>query len=178
MTALADLKIMGGFSHFRQVYGDYFVAGYNLGADTTVMLSQSSNTKVTTEELAVTAKVHVLWFDKTKTWKTVSQSVDINSSYTVTGFDTLSNRNVKLSSVTAASIRDVRQTCLDLSSLGETLQKRVQDKIKQLKIEDGLLLSWADCERICRSGLVASIILMPFSSVREYISWGINRDII
>ncbi|KAH8597448.1 hypothetical protein B0O99DRAFT_592606 [Bisporella sp. PMI_857] len=149
-TALADLKIMGGFPRFRAIYGDFYVAGFNLGGDTSVLLSQSSDSKVTTEILAVTLKVHVLWFDKSKKWENVSQTVDAHASYSVTGFDTLSNSYVKLSSATRTNIRDVREMCLNLSSLGENLQGRVEAKMQQLKLEEGILLSWADCERILR----------------------------
>jgi hypothetical protein len=176
--ALAELKIMGGFPRFRAIYGDYYVAGLNLGADTSVLLSQSSNSKTTTEVLSVNAKVHTLWFDKTKKWDKVMETIDAHASYTVTGFDTLSNRHVKLSSALSASVRDVRNMCLELSELGKGLQERVEKKLRELNINESTPLSWVDCDRVCRSGLVVGIILMPFATVQEYVEWGVDRDII
>ena len=179
LTALADLKFMGGHATFRQKYGDYYVAGFVLGADTAVMLSESSDVSATTEQIKIVLKVHALFFTVNKTLADIKKAtINAEVAYSISGFDTLSNTHQNFSSKAGSDLRVIKAAATKLARCGEDLSDRVTRMMEELGLKEGRELTWIECEKICTSGLVVEVILVPFSTLREWADWGFSKDII
>ncbi|CAD6898803.1 unnamed protein product [Tilletia controversa] len=147
--AKLELKYGGGIEAFEQKYGDYFVFGYNLGGDNSMMVSTNSKSMSLAERKTLTVKVESFFFDIEFTQHYDSAEASASASLRVTGYDTLTASNLDDQQSWAASSsaefdRMQRETAR-MRNLGATLPTRVEEKAAQLGLALGP--SWLAAER-------------------------------
>ncbi|KAB8271664.1 hypothetical protein BDV30DRAFT_240316 [Aspergillus minisclerotigenes] len=95
LNALADThRSRSKPSHFSEIYGEYYVASLQLGADAGLLASSAFEEHIETESLDVKGTLHILWWDIEKNIHTESHSSDFWSQIKVTGFDTLTGEDL------------------------------------------------------------------------------------
>ncbi|TFK32765.1 hypothetical protein BDQ12DRAFT_476790 [Crucibulum laeve] len=159
-----------GVEKFHQTYGDYYVAGLRLGADNATMLSSSSNTDIQSQmdqlkiSLKVFGKNHTL-MDK----KHVSSTSAIAHGTTVTAFDTLKNYNHTGQAGDAASCGREAELAARNVYDGQQIQERAFAVLQSLHISPGQIITTEQYRRICESGLVVELLLLPYAGLREFV---------
>jgi hypothetical protein len=155
-----------GEKQFRAIYGDYFIAGFILGADSGAFMSVDDATKQVRDTVALRTTVKVCFF-KAKTWATSSTTTHVDHSLVVNfaGYDTMND--IKMSNP-KISLADAQRRILDIMELADTLETRVAIKLKDLGIEPGRKFTLSESAHLCASGVVVQVLLLPFHTLRGY----------
>lgn len=155
-----------GEREFRAIYGDYFVAGFILGADSGAFMSVDDAVKRTTDTVALKTTVKVCFF-KAKTWTTSSTTTHIEHNLVVNfaGYDTMND--IKISNP-KISLADAQRGILNMVELADNLEMRVTIKLGDLGINPGRKFTLSESAHICTSGVVVQVLLLPFHTLRGY----------
>ncbi|KAB8256224.1 hypothetical protein BDV32DRAFT_129624 [Aspergillus pseudonomiae] len=165
LDALADTRrSRRDPSYFSKIYGDYYVDNLKLGADAGVLLSSATSSSEQIESLDTKAKLHILWWDIEKNYHTESKSFKYWSEFHITGYDTLTGSNASDQSLD----KPPQAVAQDYLKLAGDLEFRVRDKMKKFGLTGEKVVDLDICRKICASGLVAEVTLMPYSQVRDY----------
>ncbi|KAI1268735.1 hypothetical protein F5Y18DRAFT_372179 [Xylariaceae sp. FL1019] len=153
---------------FTRKYGDYYVAGIRLGADSSTFVSVDSASASSSETLTVHVEVRVLFWSSS--WDHTEQNVSASKSlkFNFAVFDSISQAHD--SSETPQSFARVRETIQLYSKLGDNLTRRVQDLKDRLGLHPEKLLGMTELGEICQSGLVVELILLPFCFQRDFVA--------
>lgn len=171
LNALADThRSQSKPSYFSEIYGEYYVASLQLGADAGLLASSASKEHMETESLDVKATLHILWWDIEKNIHTESHSSDFWSQIKVTGFDTLTGED--LTHISPQGDGDVMNYVQRVTEL----EARVRQKMDEFALTKNKVVDWHMCKSLCEAGLVAEITLLPYSQVRDYVTALSERD--
>ncbi|RSM04554.1 hypothetical protein CEP52_006782 [Fusarium oligoseptatum] len=154
---------------FAERYGDYFVSGYVLGADSGGCLAASASSKRTVETLTTEVNVKVLWISYTSSTSTTDIRQTCSMDLTFYGYDTLNGTNLSKQAQAGKSTQEIQlaaQGCIDNSN---NLQLRLKRRMSELGIEDEGTMSVAKCSKAVEGGVVVELILTPFRTLKEYI---------
>lgn len=153
---------------FRGQFGDYYVAGIRLGADTSTFVSYSTASSSEDSRLALAGTVKLLFFSKDIRYDEASQSSSEAGTISLEGYDTLSGDRVSTRADDAAGTRRLIGRGREFVTMGKQLQVRVENKLDELGLKDSQLLSMERCTALCRAGLVVELILLPFAGLRDF----------
>lgn len=191
--AIITLKYdQGGISTFEQVYGDYYVLGYNLGGDHAMTVSTSSRSDERTEVRTLTAKAEAFLLNVDYTTQTSSSSSSGNADLRVVGYDTLSGSNMDRLTTWASSatldFNRVQMETSDLLTMGDRLATRVEECLcRVLGLPTGestsrgpvqTRIDRSTCKSLIESGLVVELVLLPVRQLRDVQAWMLEDDII
>ena len=156
------------------------MAGYRLGGDTGLMLSGSNAAKTEIEKFGITVRVEVLFIGASITHtKEFETATPAQSSLRLLGYDTLDHQNWNTSMKDhGAAASDLRTQASQIILCSQALDIRVAEKLDSLVICDGDRLDAVNCIKLTGSGLVAELILLPVSGLRQVDEWVIEDDII
>jgi hypothetical protein len=170
--ALALLNSADGPTKFRSIYGDYYVCGYELGADAGACMSASTESSKTTETKEITVAVKVLFYSASTTHKSSSSTTTSSSTMSFCSYNSLEQTNRSLSIPAKASTYEqtyLQQIATEHMQKIASLSSEVRKRLKDLDLDDGEKLPWSICQSICQSGLVVELLLAPFSRLNQYI---------
>ncbi|MCJ1382860.1 hypothetical protein MMC17_005973 [Xylographa soralifera] len=162
-AATSILQGADGFQHFSDIYGDYYVGGLHIGADTGVLVSQDREQSESSEQLSVTLKVQILCFSDSKTWNKADVSAYLNTRFSVNCFDTLENIHYANDLSNIVEAHDYGQ---DFAARAHGLSERCE-KLLTGWTHELMQVSRETCEGIGQSNLVAEVLLLPFAKLRE-----------
>jgi hypothetical protein len=172
LDAIADLRRSRGYrSSFSRKYGDYYVASLRLGADAGILASVSTKDRSESEILEVKAKLKVLWWSVEKTYQETSESHEAWSAFDITAFETLTGSNVQ-----NTASESPHKVALEYIQRVDHLEERVRDKMRELGLQEEKVLKPADVQKVCESGLVSEITLLPNTQIRDYMATLIERE--
>lgn len=176
--AITCLKYGGGLETFKEIYGDYYVAGYHLGADTGLMLSEGRTTSSTVERLSAKVTVTVLFCEEEHTEEKFFTESSSDSTFQISAFDTLEDLHLSEVRIGAEGLENLRKSAADIQSMAARLSSRVASKIEQVGLPEGERLNLEICKKLSKSGLVVQLILLPVETLREVVLWSLSDDII
>ncbi|KAK0543045.1 hypothetical protein OC846_006545 [Tilletia horrida] len=134
------LKYDGGIEAFERKYGDYYVFGYNLGADNSMMVSTNSKSMSLNERKTLTVKVETFFFDINFTEHFDSAEASASASLRCTGYDSLEgsvmDREQSWSASSTPEFARMQAEMQRMRLLGANLPSRVERRTADL----GLLL--------------------------------------
>ncbi|XP_014562072.1 hypothetical protein COCVIDRAFT_22036 [Bipolaris victoriae FI3] len=167
LTPYARNVLCKSEKEFRSIFGDYYVAGYQIGAEVggCVTITQSDQSEEKLVQVQATAKV--LWMKKTISTTTSSKEVSSDHSISINGYDTLRQRTEEVKGTNLEEIHQMSKACMD--RIGN-LQATVEQTILDLGLGTDAGVSVKDCARLCESGLVVQLILAPYSKLAEYVA--------
>ncbi|CAG9982475.1 unnamed protein product [Clonostachys byssicola] len=161
-----------GSQRFAEIYGDYYVAGYELGADAGASLFARTDSKSSEETLVVTVTVKVLFAKKklppyTKKW----QSSQSSSSICFAGYNTLgsSKKSLEARDLSPMGLSALQSTSAAYLDKVRALDPTARGELERLGLRDGQSISLSKCSEICESGLVVQLLLAPYARLTQYI---------
>ena len=171
-AAVALLRATDGPRTFQKEYGDYYVCGYELGADAGATLSATSKSSKMDETLTLTVTVKVLFFEGSATVTTTTTEMSSSASMSFSGYSTLHNDALSLQS-NSPSVTEQgklqRAASTYLERIG-SLDHQAREELKRLGLVDGQILPLSYCTQICTSGLVVQLLLAPFARLNEFVA--------
>jgi hypothetical protein len=173
LDAIADVRrSRKDRSSFSRKYGDYYVASLRLGADAGLLASVSTKERTELESMNVKAKLKVLWWDVETSYYEESQSYEAWSAFDITAFETLTGSNVQNGALEEPS----QKVAVDFIQRVSDLENRVRDKMRELDLQKDKILKPEDVQKICESGLVSEITLLPNAQIRDYTAALVERE--
>ncbi|MCJ1254109.1 hypothetical protein MMC24_001923 [Lignoscripta atroalba] len=158
---------------FNGQFGDYYVAGMRLGADNATFVSMKIDDESEASDLRAVVKGKVLFITKTMTYTESKRRFDEREAWiTFNGLDTLASRNESLSVMSgSADVRRIHAVAKEYAAMAKDLEHRVDRKLKELGLDRNSTkrLTLAHINRICESGLVVELLLLPYAGLRDYL---------
>lgn len=171
-SALTLLESANGPARFRAAYGDYYICGYELGADAGVCLSASTESTTTTQSLEITVAVKILFYTASKTHTERSSSFSTSSTMTFCGYNSLEQKTDELTSPDKSTLEQqarLRDASAEYMKKVGSLDSEVRVSMARLGLEDAQKLPLSVCPLICQSGLVVELLLAPFARLNQYV---------
>lgn len=159
-------------SYFSRNYGDYYVANLRLGADSGLLASFSTKHSSFDETLKIKAKLHLLFVNIEKDHNEENHSHEDWSSFTITAFETLGGTNIQNGAFQAQNPMVAQKFIQQVGNLEEN----VRSKMRALDLKEDRTLSREEVQKICESGLVAEVTLLPCTQIRDYTATLVERD--
>lgn len=153
---------------FSAKYGDYYVAGFELGADAGACLAAKASARLSTETVSLSLTVKVLFVSKTIEKNTTTSDYSASADLTFQGYDTLRDENKELHVASKEPCRSVRLAADEFSARVISLQKAAETALAEVKLDISKPLDGGGYEQLVRSGLVVQLVLMPYQSLTEY----------
>lgn len=168
--ALEVLLPSAGLSKFEAEFGDYWLVGYTIGADSAVLLSEDREYSQSSEKTEIIVNVKTILKDFDSKTSTFVENIRADSNLRVCGFDTLSASNISRN--TRNGNKDDKDKVIKL--FGEqVLQTRdLISRVSMAITDQGLGSSAASLSReslgiLLKSGLIIEFILRPLVYHRE-----------
>jgi hypothetical protein len=152
---------------FRKVHGDYFVAGYVIGAERAAHLTAVEQAKSFKEESSVTVSVKIIGKEFSDTTKNKFEEMSKHSEVRVMGFDTLNSRFSRLVNKDGIGAGKLHEEYWNYSKDALRIEKDIADRMQQMELKDKQSLSIDDCNRLYESGLVVQVVLLPYSVIED-----------
>ena len=158
--------------HFFNQFGDYYIAGFVVGAKNVALLSMDVESASEEWSLDIKITLRILWFKHT--WDIHKSGVSESSSGRLTfeGYDSLAGKNDSRKASDEDAVSSMYQVALQYENWGESLQARVEDQLRALQLDSDKPtqpLSYSQCHILQQSGLVVEIVLMPFAGLRDFV---------
>ena len=150
------------------MYGDYYVAAFNLGGDAGAFVSVDSDQTTEIDKTSITVALKSFFSQSSHTEEKINTSHKEHLDFAFAGYDTLDGLALTHRLGDGLALSTVQNACSSCLIKASELTARVSQAIENLGLEKSHLLPIADCGRICRSGLVVQLLLAPFSWLREY----------
>ena len=159
----------GGLNAFRVAYGDFFVCGYEIGADAGATLSATSKSTLEKEVKELEIKVKVLFWSIGYKTRSESESSSASASISFCGYNTFTNELKSIASK-AQSAHDQAQIQSEAARYMQEindLDRTVRRKLKDFGLMNGQSLPLEHCSSLCGSGIVVNLLLAPFARLNE-----------
>lgn len=166
-SAKQMLALSGGEERFRVAYGDYYVAGFTLGGEAGAFMSVNTDAMTKVEQQVVTESVKGWFSTKSHTEVKMDRSHVEHLNFTFSGYDTLEGLTETHQPVKGSSPQ-LQNACSVFLEKTSILEIRLLQASRSLGLKTGHPLPLADCGKVCRSGLVVQLLLVPFKWLRDY----------
>ncbi|KAK4148681.1 hypothetical protein C8A00DRAFT_38740 [Chaetomidium leptoderma] len=165
---LLSEQAIGGFT---SVYGDYYVGGFSIGADSGICMSFAKHEHSESEAWEITVTVKFLFMSASHTWSDSTASSLRDVELTVLGYDSLAGKNINASSQGGKGLEQLRDTAVELVARNTSLAMDVESKVQQLGFRGNKNpLSRADLANAEGSQILSGILLLPYTGLRQVAS--------
>lgn len=156
---------------FRQKYGDFYVAGYQIGATNSTTVSGHLAHKSFFEFTQIEVKVTVLWAEYEKSSRELSLSRSDLGGLNVSAYDSLAcfqtnftarNYDESLQAARIASANKERAMTISLRASDILWAEFSINRDQRSFIQQEVL------DLLCDRGLITALQLAPFASLRQY----------
>lgn len=136
------LKYGDGIEEFENVFGDYYLFGFNLGADNAMMVSTSTASLSNSEGKTLSVKATSLLLNVEHTEHFDTSSYSASSTLSINGYDTLAGttlcRSTRWQGSASVEFDAVQRETRRMRLLGDTLPSRVEGKARSLGLPLGI----------------------------------------
>lgn len=170
-SALKLLLKSDGPARFREMYGDFYICGYELGADAGACISASTESTSEHETLKVTVAVKLLFYTASTSHTEEDSSSSTSSALSFCGFSSLEGSATSLVSkdLLAREQAQLQRAATEYMLKVGSLDSEVRARLSQLSLKDGQRLPLSTSFLIYQSGLVVQLLLAPFSRLNQYV---------
>ncbi|KAH7183718.1 hypothetical protein BKA60DRAFT_603016 [Fusarium oxysporum] len=154
---------------FQKIYGDFYVAGYRVGAVNDTMISGKLANKTFFDAKRAVAEGKVAWAKVHKSINELSASASNEGLIRVDAFDSLMDFHSTFSVQTDDDIVRMGDVAAKNKQLAMTIASRATETLWKdfsLGYEDTVYQDVVD--HLCDRGLVTELLLAPFATLREY----------
>lgn len=165
------LNSKNGEKEFRELYGDFFIRGYTLGADAGVCVTARFDSHSSKEELQVKVTVRILGWSKSAEHRESTQSSEVSAALSLCGYSTLKGESESLEtkSVSASDQAKLGAVAVKYNTLVARLESDVKKGMQELNLIEGARIPASQAFGLCRSGLAVQLLLFPYALTQDYV---------
>lgn len=161
-----------GPAYFRELFGDFYVSGFVLGADAGASVSADTRFSSAEEVNELTVKVKFLFIEAEHKEKSASKTSSLSASLNFCGYSTLEKKTIVAGKDSSqASEQQIHELASSFMPKIHGLQKEVGERVIGLGLKDGGTLALTAAARIYQSNLVIQLILSPFGRLGEFVHY-------
>ncbi|CAI9627816.1 unnamed protein product [Alternaria burnsii] len=156
-------------NEFRRKYGDFYVAGYQVGAVNNTTIYGELADKSFFEAKRAELEIKALFLKKHKSINEESYSASNEGGLDVSAFDSLTASYLKFTARTYKESLLAGEIVVNNKQLAMEIARRASKVLETdflLGREGTVSLNMID--RLCDKGLITELLLVPFASLREY----------
>lgn len=153
---------------FRDEYGEYYVGAYILGGANASMVSGSAASSSNSKDISGQYTVKAVLYSKTKAIEEHERGSSSVGNISLAAFDSLDAWQANSNGSNGTSYTEIKRSAESNKERGWALAERVTRKARDMRIESGSEVSWDTCDAICKAGLVADLLLLPYAGLRDY----------
>ena len=131
-------------------------------------MSVASDSTDTTDRATLTVTVKVLFWSKSHTETTSKMTHESHLQWCFSGYDTLSQRSEEHRTGDGTGLGIVVEANGRYLDGLHGLESRVLQSLEAHEVSMGKSVPVRAVEKICKDGMVAQVLLVPFSSLKEY----------
>ncbi|OCK76222.1 hypothetical protein K432DRAFT_151643 [Lepidopterella palustris CBS 459.81] len=154
---------------FIEKFGDYYVAALILGGDSAVLLSSAAENHAEAEHLVANLEGHFLGMGASETIDKLRSTGGQSRSISLNAFDSLDASHAAQSASDSMTFDDLKRKATQYMSKALELGDRVNKVAQRQGIFETKSLSISQCDAICEAGLVAEVMLLPFTGLRDFV---------
>ena len=156
-------------NEFRQTYGDFYVAGYRVGAVNNTTISGQLVNKAFFEAKRAELTVTALFVDVHKSINDVQRSGSDIGGLSVSAFDSLTAFYSNFTAHTHEDGLRAGDVAAENKQRAMTIANRASEILyKEFSLGHEGTVYQDVVDRLCDRGLVTELLLAPFASLREY----------
>ncbi|KPM42481.1 hypothetical protein AK830_g4056 [Neonectria ditissima] len=163
-----------GVDAFKAAFGDYYVGGYRIGGDASVLFSTDASSRTETETSQVSISVESWIDDYHEETYTSSTSAAQQQEVHVSAYSTVEQLLV-VETVHMGSPRF--QTAVEqgrgIHRRAQGLDDAVAKVLKEVGVDERKPLSQAQCAQLCQRAVVVELLLVPVECLRQVRYWTI-----
>ena len=156
----------------------------------TLFLTFPGHSRREKEQYGVKVTAEVLFMEASETWTKDFETFRSGRSMKLLGYDTLDGRNWKNFSAAGDDIADWAKGVEASDSLSlkadaeaivlrsQALIERIGTVLEETGVRDGENLTFEQCERLVKAGVVVELVLEPMWRLRDVMRWRNETDII
>jgi len=163
-----------GIDEFKAQFGDYYVDGYRIGGDASVLFSTDASARSETETKRVDISVESCFGDQHEQWATSSTNTEQNTEVHVSAY--LTTEQVLM----AETVRMGTPSFQAAIQKGRSIHKRAQELddsvakvLKEIGVRQGKLVTRQQCAQLCERAMVVELLLVPVECLRQVRYWTI-----
>jgi hypothetical protein len=154
---------------FRKTYGDFYVAGYRVGAVNSTTISGQLANKSFFEAKRAELEIKALFLTKHKSINEVSQSGSDIGALSVFAFDSLTAFYSNFTAITLDDSFRAGNIAVENKNRAMTIASRAAEILfMDFSLDQEGMVYQEDVDGLCDRGLVTELLLAPFASLREY----------
>jgi len=170
----AAFKILTGrgVDAFKSVYGDYYVGGYRIGADASVLFSTDTSSHSEKEKKSVQIKVESWLGDYDESWSTSSASASSNATVRFSAYSTLERLIIaKTVQLGTSEFQAAIQQGREIHKRAQGLEDGVAKVLAEVGVRHGRTVTGRQCSQLCQRGIVIELQLVPIETLRQVRFW-------
>ncbi|RHZ67384.1 uncharacterized protein CDV56_109626 [Aspergillus thermomutatus] len=161
-----------GPDEFKAIFGDYYVGGYRIGGDASVLFSTDTSSRSETETKSVKISVESWFGDYHKEWSTSSTSTEHHAEVRVSAYSTLEQALVgETVMIGTARFQAAIEQAQGIHQRAQGLADSIAKELAQIGVKKGKLVTQQQCIQLCESGAVIELLLLPVESLRQVRYW-------
>ncbi|EPS38192.1 hypothetical protein H072_8003 [Dactylellina haptotyla CBS 200.50] len=171
--AIQLLNHHDGGARFREEYGDYYVYGYEVGADAGASLCAQSSSKDVDQVIKIRVKAKVLFFEAVSPDVVITDHESTSSASLIfTGYSTMDIESKKLAYPHARAHDElsIQQTATQYMKKMNNMHADVMGKLKKFKLVNEGPVSPTVCADLCKDGIAVRLLLAPFVRLNQYLA--------
>ncbi|KAF5705848.1 hypothetical protein FGLOB1_7745 [Fusarium globosum] len=163
-----------GIDKFKSVFGDYYVGGYRIGADASVLLSTNTSSRSETETKSVKITVET-WFDSySEEEYTSSSSRERHAEVHLSAFSSIEQLLiVRTVQMETPEFQALLKQGRGIHQRAQGLEDQVARVLKDIGVREGKSLTPRECAQLCERAVVVELLLIPVECIRQVRYWTI-----
>lgn len=139
------------------------------------MVSGSYSGSSSSEDISGEFTAHFLFWSKTENFEAHERDSNFNGTLSITSFDSLDVKQDNRTGNDRSTYSQILRSSGENQARGADLTRRVTKKAEAMGIRNGDTIMWDKCDELCRNGLVAELLLLPYSGLRSYVAAVMSR---
>ncbi|KAJ4855454.1 uncharacterized protein T069G_11012 [Trichoderma breve] len=167
-----DVLYGQGIDAFSAIYGDFYVGGYRIGGDTSVLFSTDASSRSESETKRVNIDVETWLGDYHEEWSTSSSSTEHSTLVHVSAYSTIEQALISQAvQMGTPEFRAATEKGRAISQRARGLEDSVAKILKEVGVREGRLVTREQCAQLCRRAVVVELLLVPVECLRQIRYW-------
>ncbi|TFA99562.1 hypothetical protein CCMA1212_008577 [Trichoderma ghanense] len=169
-----DVLHRKGIDAFHATYGDFYVGGYRIGGDASVLFSTDASSRSEAETKRVNIDVESWFDDYHEQWVTTSSSTQRSTVVRVSAYSTVEQALISEAvQMGTPEFQAALEKGRGIYQRARGLDDSVTKILREIGVGKGRLVTREQCAQLCGRAVVVELLLVPVECLRQVRYWTI-----
>ncbi|KAL7912370.1 hypothetical protein GGI35DRAFT_313071 [Trichoderma velutinum] len=167
-----DVLYGQGIDAFSTIYGDFYVGGYRIGGDTSVLFSTDASSRSESERKRVNIDVESWFGDYHEQTSTSSSSTEHSIVVHLSAYSTIEQALISQAvQMGTPEFKNATEKGRAIYQRARGLNDSIANILKEIDVRGGRLVTREQCAELCRRAVVVELLLVPVECLRQMRYW-------